>query len=95
MAVRAQLQAKGGRPRSDCTEREAAAVSGRAAYSLAKTRRKIRINGHVAARVTACDSMCTQRNMPTGPEEVEDLTLDWDGRLPLSKHKVRICTRKP
>ncbi len=33
MAVRAQLQTKGGRPRSDCTEREAAAVSGRAAYS--------------------------------------------------------------
>jgi hypothetical protein len=54
MAVRAQLQAKGGRPRSDCSEREAAAVLGRAAYSLAETRRKIRINGHVAARVTAC-----------------------------------------
>ncbi len=84
MAVKAQLQAKGGRPRSDCTEREAAAASGRAAYSLANTPREIRIKGHVAERVTACDSMCTQRNMPTGTEDVKDLTLDWDGRLPLS-----------
>lgn len=54
MAVRAQLQAKGGRPRSDCAEREAAALSGRAAYSSAITHREIRIKGHVAERVTAC-----------------------------------------
>jgi len=37
----------------------------------------------VAERVTACESVCTQRNMPMGLEDDKDLTLDWDGRLPL------------
>ncbi len=38
----------------------------------------------MAERVTACDSVCTQKNMPMGLEDGKDLTLDWDERLPLS-----------